>query len=396
MALASGSGRSERDRLMRVVLDGRIILPRMSGAGRYVVELAQRLPPLDPTLRLDVVLLPVLQRTGVPRLLEDAGARVVYCAARVLTVRQWAAIPRLLRRIRPDLYHYPHFDLPAVPVPSVVTIYDLNPALLPGYFTRQPTLRRWVAHRLVRSTLRRCRIALVISETVRELLERHFSEGRGKAQTIRLGVDPTHWSAASDSGAEAEPLGDERRWRSRPYVLYVGVERPHKNLIRLVRAFARFHGSGQWSQASAPYLWLAGVGAGSRQLRGELQRLGCAESVRLTDALTEPLLIRAYRGARVVAYVSTSEGFGLPILEALAAGVPLVAGNASSLPEVAGDAATYVAPADEADIARGLALTWWDEALRRSLVDRGKRRVGEFSWEATARHTLQAYVDALR
>src|SRR5207302_641587 len=304
--------------LMRVVLDGRIILPRMSGAGRYVVELARRLPPLDPTLRLDVVLLPVLQRTGVPRLLEDAGARVVYCAARVLTVRQWVAIPRLLRRIRPDLYHYPHFDLPAVPVPSVVTIYDLNPALLPGYFTRQPTLRRWVAHRLVRSTLRRCRIALVISETVRELLERHFSEGRGKAQTIRLGVDPTHWSAASDSGAEAEPLGDERRWRSRPYVLYVGVERPHKNLIRLVRAFARFHGSGQWSQASAPYLWLAGVGAGSRQLRGELQRLGCAESVRLTDALTEPLLIRAYRGARVVAYVSTSEGFGLPILEALA------------------------------------------------------------------------------
>src|SRR5207302_215758 len=103
------------------------------------------------------VLTPVRDRIPLPasvagrllRLLGDAGARVVYCAARVLTVRQWAAIPRLLRRIRPDLYHYPHFDLPAVPVPSVVTIYDLNPALLPGYFTRQPTLRRWVAHRLV-------------------------------------------------------------------------------------------------------------------------------------------------------------------------------------------------------------------------------------------------------
>src|SRR5256884_8469403 len=199
---------------MRVVLDGRIMLPRMSGAGRYVVELARRLPPLDPTLRLDVVLLPVLQRTGVPRLLEDAGARVVYCAARVLTVRQWAAIPRLLRRIRPDLYHYPHFDLPSVPVPSVVTIYDLNPALLPGYFTRQPTLRRWVAHRLGRSTLRRCPIALAISETVRELLERHFSEARGKAQTRRLGGRPAHRAAARGPGAAAAPRRGGRRWRS--------------------------------------------------------------------------------------------------------------------------------------------------------------------------------------
>jgi len=216
-------------------------------------------------------------------------------------------------------------------------------------------------------------------------------------RTVRMGVDPVHWSPRGgvEGSAPVAPSPDEGRWGVRPYVLYVGVERPHKNLVRLVRAFARFHGSGQWWTVDAPYLWLAGVGAGSRELRGELRRLGCADDVRLTDALAETALVRAYRQARVVAYVSTSEGFGLPILEAFAAGVPLVAGNASCLPEVAGDAATYVAPEDEVDIARGLAETWWDEALRRSLVERGARRVAAFTWEETARQSLQAYTDAL-
>jgi alpha-1,3-rhamnosyl/mannosyltransferase len=378
---------------MRVVLDGRIVLPRMSGAGRYVVELARRLPPLDGDLDLTVLLLPTLRSTGIPALLEDVGARVVYGDARVLSIRQWALIPWVLRRLRPDLYHYPHFDLPYVGVPSVVTIYDLNPALLPGYFTRQPELRRMVARRLVRSTLRRCRIAMVISDTVRRLMVQHFLEAGDKVRTVRMGVDGGHWSAGrveENGGAPAD-----RRWGARPYVLYVGVERPHKNLVRLVRAFIRFHRSKQWTAADAPYLWLAGVGAGSRELRSELQQPGSADHVRLTDALTETELVRAYRLARVVAFVSTSEGFGLPILEAFAAGVPLVAGNASCLPEVAGDAATYVAPDDEVDITRGLTETWWDETLRRSLVERGARRVTEFSWDVTARQSLQAYRDAL-
>jgi alpha-1,3-rhamnosyl/mannosyltransferase len=381
---------------MRVVLDGRIVLPRMSGAGRYVVELARRLPGLDSNLELTVLLLPALERTDIAALLAAAGARVVYGDARVLSIRQWAVVPWLLRRLQPDLYHYPHFDLPCVPFPSVVTIYDLNPALLPGYFTRQPELRRMVARNLVRSTLRRCRIAIVISETVRRLMVQHFSEAQGKVRTVRMGVDASHWSpVVAEGGAPAGPSADERRWAARPYVLYVGVERPHKNLVRLVRAFVRFHRAAQWPTGEAPYLWLAGVGVGSRELRSELQRLGCADRVRLTGGLTETALVRAYRQARVVAFVSISEGFGLPILEALAAGVPLVAGNASCLPEVAGDAARYVAPEDEGDIARGLAETWSDETLRRSLVERGARRVVEFSWDETARQTLRAYTDAL-
>lgn len=376
---------------MRVVLDGRIIYPRMSGAGRYVVELARHLPLLDRKLELTVLLMPVLQRTEVPALLRDAGAQVQYVDAPVLSPRQWVVVPWVLRRLRPQLYHYPHFDLPFVPFPSVVTIYDLNPPLLRGYFTRQPELRRRLARMFMGSTLRRCRSAMVISDSVRQLMLEHFPAARGKVRTVLLGVDRSHWSNG------AAPAAADPRWAARPYVLYVGVERPHKNLIRLTRAFARFHGSAQWGGASGqpPYLWLAGVGAGSPELRAEVRRLGCADSVRFSDGLPEAELVAAYRQARVVAFVSISEGFGLPVLEAFAAGVPLVAGNASCLPEVAGDAATYVAPYDEADIARGLSETWRDEALRRELVERGTRRVNDFTWHETARQTLATYADAL-
>jgi alpha-1,3-rhamnosyl/mannosyltransferase len=376
---------------MRLVLDGRIILPRMSGAGRYVFELARRLPALDDDLELTVLLTPQLRRTPVPAQLQDAGARIAYADAPVLSVRAWAVVPWVLRRVRPDLYHYPHFDLPFVPVPSVVTIYDLNPILLPSYFTRQPRLRRLLSMQFIRGTLRRCRRALVISETVRRHIIENFPYARDKVRTVPLGVDPAYWSAPLAPAARADG-----RWAGRPYVLYVGVERPHKNLVRLVRAFDRFYRSAAWSREQSPYLWLAGVGSGSRELRAEIQQLGCAANVRLSEGLSESELVRVYREARVVAFVSVSEGFGLPILEAFAARVPLVAGNASCVPEVAGDAATYVAPADAVDIARGLAETWGDEALRARLIERGARRLTAFSWDETARQTVATYRDALR
>ena len=380
---------------MQVLLDGRIVLPRMTGAGRYVIEIARRLPKLDRDLSIQLLLLPLLKQTEIPKALEQAGVSIKYCDVRVSSVRGWAVIPWLLRRLRPDLYHCPFLALPYVHVPSVMTIYDLNPILMPEYLGRRAVLRRFVARRLLGSALRRCRIAIAISDAVHAEVEEHFPEGRGKIRTIHLGVDPTHWSLTVAQSGGRELLNDGSPWAGRPYALYVGVDRPHKNLVRLVRAFVRFRASAQWPNRARPYLWLAGVGAGSRHLRGEIEALNCIDSVRLTAALTESSLQRAYNGARVVTYVSTSEGFGLPILEALAAGVPVVAGSASSLPEVAGDAATYVSPVDEIDIARGLDLTWRDEALRRSLAERGAQRVREFSWETTARETLQAYSDAI-
>src|SRR5690349_4639463 len=97
---------------MRLVLDGRGAMPRMTGAGRYIVELAQRLPDVGAQLGVEVLLLPAMRATPVPDLLTAAGVKVHYVNVRIATMRQWVVIPLVLERLRPDLYHYPFLDLP--------------------------------------------------------------------------------------------------------------------------------------------------------------------------------------------------------------------------------------------------------------------------------------------
>src|SRR5262249_19679045 len=128
----------------------------MTGAGRYVVELARHLPSLDARLDLIVSLLPMMRETGVPAQLADQGARVEYVAVPVASWRQWLVIPRALRRLQPAVYHYPFLDLPLTPVPSVTTIYDLNPILDREYFGGPGgAVKRAIARRIIGSTVRR-------------------------------------------------------------------------------------------------------------------------------------------------------------------------------------------------------------------------------------------------
>jgi glycosyltransferase involved in cell wall biosynthesis len=377
---------------MRLVIDGRIILPRMTGAGRYVLELARRLRGMTDDLTVDVLLLPETRVTGVPEALAAAGVTVHFVDAQLRSLRQWWLVPRVLERLRPDLFHYPFVNLPFVRCPSVVTIYDLNMVRDARYFDRLRPVKRFLADRLTRSSLRRCRAAITISHATHALLQEHYPESAAKLRTIPLGVDPVAWAAAGDERRVEPP----RPWLGRQYVLYVGVDRPHKNLARLVRAFALFRSAQGWSRGTGAYLRLAGVGPGSAEVQEHVSLLDLEQDVLLEGEIDEVALRRAYWGATLLAYVSTSEGFGVPILEAFAAGVPVVAAQASSPPEVAGDAAVYAPPHDDAGIAAAIARVWNDENLRRGMIERGRRRIELFSWDATARATLAVYYEAMR
>ena len=202
---------------MKLVLDGRMAIPRMTGAGRYVIELAHRVPRLAADITVDVLLLPSMRATPIPALLADAGVTVHYVDARIASARQWFVIPRLLKRLRPDLYHYPFLDLPYVAFPSVVTVYDLNPILHSEYFEHFAGLKRLAARRLIGSTLRRSRAAFAISEVTRGLIQQHYPESAHKVRTIHLGVDPVAWAAPrADTAGNDLDSGARAVWRSQP------------------------------------------------------------------------------------------------------------------------------------------------------------------------------------
>ena len=174
------------------------------------------------------------------------------------------------------------------------------------------------------------------------------------------------------------------------YLLAVGTLEPRKNLTTLVRAFARLRDRSEIDRAVG--LVLAGArGWLDDPIFRTVQSLGLEDAVRFPGFIDDDDLPAVYQGAELVVFPSLYEGFGLPLLEAMACGAPVVASNTSALPEVAGGAAILVDPLDVDGMARAVAGVLGDEALRGRLREDGVARASEFSWETAARRTLDAY-----
>jgi glycosyltransferase involved in cell wall biosynthesis len=258
----------------------------------------------------------------------------------------------------------------------VVTIHDLAFLRFPGLFPR-----RWrIVYRLgLRAAVRRADTILTPSRsTAEDLLS------RTPVDPARVQVTPL---AATLPVAERDPAETLVRlgiWR--PYVLFVGTLEPRKNLVTLVRAFRRAASEG------IPHtLVVAGPqGWGGHALERELALDGPGAIVR-TGWLSDADLDAVYNGAAMFVYPSLYEGFGLPVLEAMARGVPTIASTTSSLPEVTGGAALGVDPSAPDALARAIVSLATDAPLAARLGDAGRRRAEAFSWDETARLTLRAY-----
>jgi glycosyltransferase involved in cell wall biosynthesis len=259
----------------------------------------------------------------------------------------------------------------------VVTVHDLA-------FLRYPRLfpARWrLVYRLgLRAAARRADAILAPSESTAEDLVSRAGVDRSRVHVVPLAAAPPRDPVADVDNAL------ERLRVPTPYVLSVGTIEPRKNLVTLVRAYRAAAATG------IPHaLVLAGPsGWGGGELDRETRADGPGRIER-TGALSDADLDAVYRGAAMFAYPSLYEGFGLPVLEAMARGVPTIASNASSIPEVAGDAAILVDPRSPRELAEAIVGLATDTARASTLADAGRRRAGAFSWDETARRTVEAY-----
>jgi alpha-1,3-rhamnosyl/mannosyltransferase len=260
----------------------------------------------------------------------------------------------------------------AARVPTVAVVFDLVA------FQRelQPP-RGALAERLTLPlAVRRAAALLCISAATRDELIDRFPGAAPRAHVVHLGVDAAFGHA--DAGAVPAELGIER-----PYVLSVGTLEPRKNVPRLVQAFASL---GPELRERHELVCVGGRGWSTTETDAAFAEH--AANVRVLGDVSDEQLRSLYDGAEVFAYPSLAEGFGLPVLEAMAAGTAVLTSNRSSLAEVAGQAAQLVDPYDVESIRAGLEALLSDPDRRERLAEAGRRRAAGFTWERTARETL--------
>jgi glycosyltransferase involved in cell wall biosynthesis len=307
-------------------------------------------------------------------------------------------LPRLLARQQADLFHSPGFvaafSVPGVPwrcpLPLVVTLHDFIPLHLPQLSLHKPVNRAWYAWQ--RRVASRASALICVSEATRQDALRFMAVPAARCVVVHEGVDrqvfrPRATTDARGGAAATEVAPGRSLPTSQPYILFVGGDFANKNRPAALAAFARL------TQASALPHHLIMVGqdeATDAQLAQRAPGLDLRRVHRLPE-VAQAELAQLYCQADVFLFPSTHEGFGLPVLEAMASGAPVITSVASSLPEVAGDAALLVDPQDVDAIAAALGRVLADAALRNRLRQAGLKRAAALTWEAMARRTLDVY-----
>jgi glycosyltransferase involved in cell wall biosynthesis len=357
------------------------------GIGTYVRNLVRHLARLDH----DTTYLLFCNPADEPTLrdLAENFVPVVDASARY-GLREHVSIPLKLRRLGAELLHSPHYVRPLFcTIPSVVTIHDCIHLLFPQYLPNRMAWR--YARLMMASAIRRSALVFTVSQASRADILRFYPwADPEKVHVVPNAIDT---ELLSDPGpAEMERVRERYQIRGR-FVLFAGNVKPHKNLERLIRAFALVRQQGGHDDLG---LVLSGDDVSRYgSLRRAAEAAGVRQEVRFFGFVPPSTLAALYRMASVFAFPSLYEGFGLPPLEAMACGTPVVTSRLSSLPEVVGDAALLVDPYRVEDIAGGIALLLDQPQLRSSLIEKGLARARAFSWERSVRAIHAGYMRAL-
>jgi glycosyltransferase involved in cell wall biosynthesis len=341
-----------------VVIDADVLGRQRTGDESYVANILRELPAHAAGLRLAAV---TRHPEAVPR-----GVEPIELAARVQPLRMAVRLPLVLRRRRPRLAHFLHVVPPAWQGPSVLTVQDLSFEHFPEVMSRSD--RFFFRTFVPRSAQRADRVLTGSEWTKSDLVERYGVDSE-RVVVTRYGFDPVFG-----------PDGPRRD--GPPYVLFVGSlelrKQPELALLTML------------GEKYDPDLRLVFVGP-DRGLEADLRKsadaFGLTERVEFAGHVPQDELAALYRGAEALVFPSQYEGFGLPVLEAMASGTPVVATSSSSIPEVAGDAAILV-ERDANALAAGIALA---RSERSRLRAAGLERAGQFSWAETARLTAEVY-----
>jgi glycosyltransferase involved in cell wall biosynthesis len=370
---------------VRVLLDVSAVPARPVGAGVYTIAMAHGLDA-----RGDVELHLLTRHADAKRWSSIAPGAVVHADApdpRPLRLA-WEQLgaPGLARRLRPDVWHGPHYTMPLrASVPAVVTVHDLTFFDHPEWHERSKVA---YFRRMIRAAAARADILVCISAFTAARL-RANCRPRGEVVVVPHGVDHERFTPAVHLERDDAALAPHGI--TAPYVAFSGTIEPRKDVPTLVRAFADV-------ARARPDLRLVvagGDGWGAAAARDAIAASGVSTRVLRPGYLPHDTLTALFRRAAAVAYPSFEEGFGLPALEALACGAPLVSTRGSAIEEIVGDAALLVPPRDHRALGHALARILDDDTLAARLRRDGPERAAKFTWDRSVAGHLDAYDRAI-
>jgi len=382
LLLAGSSDLIREVNKMKIGIDARNLVPKLSGIGRYVIETSRQLAELGHEILLYLPEPPSSPESMPPGVVQNisqfSGAvpRILWGNTRLL---------RLAKQDQLDIFWGPAHRLPIlgnIEVPQVLTIHDLV------WYHASTTMRfrGWLGERVFMGrSIRRADRIVSVSLATKAAIAALYPCAENKIDVVYPGCTPLV------SRISAEIL--ELQNIDRPFVLFVGTLEPRKNLHGLLKAFAALPES---VRAGLLLVIAGGQGWGLDDLQSEVARLRLSASVRLTGFVSDAELGALYKAAKFLAMPSHYEGFGLPIIEANAAGIPALTSNTSSMPEVGGNAALLVEPSSVQSIAEGLARLATDTSLYAKLSSASKANAERFNWRASAAALSNVFTDTLR
>lgn len=362
---------------MKVVVDARTASPHFPGIGRYTSNLIRALASYQ-----DFISVQTLRGPGPLSYPIGPDQPEISVRASVFSLHQQWEIPRFLGKQNASLYHSPYYLMPYhLNIPIVFTCHDLIPIIFPQYFGNFQRVIYRVAHLIAARVSSRI---IAVSESTKSDLTRYLSVDEQKISAIPLAADDI-FQPQSSSTIEAirNTYGLPRL-----YCLYVGTNKPHKNLLGLLKAWQILHNSKSLEGHS---LIIVGPWDSRYPEARKFTADTYLESVKFVGEVEEKHLPAIYSGATTFIQPSLYEGFGLPVIEAMACGAAVTCSNTSSLPEVAGDGANYFNPKDPKHMATALGDLIGNTNKLNTLREKSIHQASRFSWNKTALSTIEAY-----
>jgi len=306
----------------------------------------------------------------------------------VYSLREQFVLSWRIFRHKLDLYHATHYVLPGiVPCRAVVTIHDIIHLLYPEFLPNP--LAFVYAQRMIKRSLVRGDRVIADSQNTKTDLMNYFDVRGRKIRVVYPGVSDTFRQKVSEADRKSAlaKLGIDRR-----YLLFVGNPKPHKNLDNVVKSYARALEIGDFD---ADLICVGDREGAAFKIRQRAEQLGVGGRIRLLGYVDEELLPSIYQGALAFVYPTLYEGFGLPVVEAMASGIAVITSGTSALKEVAKGYAELVDPLDIDEMGRAIHKMVVDDEYRNSIAKLGQKRARDFDWNRTATDTLRVYMSAL-